>query len=178
MPARSDYDAVVVGAGPSPNGIAAAITLARDGHSVLLLEAADMVGGGTRSAALTLPGFLHDTCSAIHLMTWRHPSFDLAACRPRHGVDPSAPSLGIPSTTARPPSWRAPSSARRRHWCGRARLATAPRRGHGALCTAMRGHTAVCWSLSSPAPAEDRFPRGKGTRVPSPTTSQLQMLKA
>ena len=58
------YDAAVVGAGP--NGLAAAITLARAGHSVLLLEAASTIGGGMRSAALTLPGFVHDVCSAIH----------------------------------------------------------------------------------------------------------------
>jgi phytoene dehydrogenase-like protein len=57
-------DALVVGAGP--NGLAAAITLARAGRSVLVLEAAPTVGGGTRSAALTLPGFVHDVCSSIH----------------------------------------------------------------------------------------------------------------
>jgi phytoene dehydrogenase-like protein len=54
----------VVGAGP--NGLAAAITLARAGRSVLVLEARSTVGGGTRSAALTLPGFTHDVCSAVH----------------------------------------------------------------------------------------------------------------
>jgi phytoene dehydrogenase-like protein len=58
------YDAIIVGAGP--NGLAAAITLARAGRSVLVLEARSTVGGGTRSAALTLPGFVHDVCSAVH----------------------------------------------------------------------------------------------------------------
>ena len=57
-------DAVVVGAGP--NGLAAAIALAREGRSVRVLEAADTVGGGSRSAELTLPGFVHDVCSAVH----------------------------------------------------------------------------------------------------------------
>ncbi len=58
------HDAVVVGAGP--NGLAAAITLARAGRSVLVLEGAETVGGGLRSAELTLPGFVHDFCSAFH----------------------------------------------------------------------------------------------------------------
>ena len=62
--AHPSYDAVVVGAGP--NGLAAAVTLAQAGRSVLLVEAATTVGGGTRSAELTLPGFVHDVCSAIH----------------------------------------------------------------------------------------------------------------
>jgi phytoene dehydrogenase-like protein len=57
-------DAVVVGAGP--NGLAAAIELARAGRSVLVVERAGEVGGGTRTAELTLPDFLHDVCSAIH----------------------------------------------------------------------------------------------------------------
>ncbi len=61
---RDRTDAVVVGAGP--NGLVAAITLAMAGRSVLVLEAADRPGGGTRSAELTLPGFVHDVCSAIH----------------------------------------------------------------------------------------------------------------
>ena len=61
---KSGYDAVVVGAGP--NGLAAAVVLAQHGLSVLVIEAADTVGGGTRTAALTLPGFAHDVCSAVH----------------------------------------------------------------------------------------------------------------
>lgn len=58
------YDAVIVGAGP--NGLAAGITLAQAGWSVCLFEAQATVGGGCRSAELTLPGFVHDICSAIH----------------------------------------------------------------------------------------------------------------
>src|SRR5881398_292291 len=58
------FDAIVVGSGP--NGLAAAITLARAGCSVLVYEANATIGGGARSAELTLPGFLHDVCSAVH----------------------------------------------------------------------------------------------------------------
>lgn len=60
----ADFDATVVGAGP--NGLAAAIELTRSGYKTLLVEAADTVGGGTRTMELTLPGFHHDICSAIH----------------------------------------------------------------------------------------------------------------
>jgi phytoene dehydrogenase-like protein len=61
---RETYDAVVIGSGP--NGLSAAIALAQGGASVLVLEAADDIGGGTRTAELTLPGFRHDVCSAVH----------------------------------------------------------------------------------------------------------------
>jgi len=70
---RDHYDAVVVGAGP--NGLAAAITLARRVRHVLLVEAADTIGGGTRSAALTLPGFVHDVCSAVQPLALSSPFF-------------------------------------------------------------------------------------------------------
>jgi phytoene dehydrogenase-like protein len=70
---KRDYDAVVVGAGP--NGLAAAITLQREGLSVLLLEAKATFGGGLRTAELTLPGFKHDICSAIHPMAALSPFF-------------------------------------------------------------------------------------------------------
>lgn len=62
--ALAAVDAVVVGAGP--NGLAAAIELARAGRTVTVVEAAATPGGGTRSAELTLPGFVHDVCSTIH----------------------------------------------------------------------------------------------------------------
>ena len=85
-------DAVVVGSGP--NGLAAAIELARGGASVLVLEGRDAIGGGTRSAALTLPGFVHDVCSGCHPMGILSPFFrtlDLEAhglrwIRPRASV--------------------------------------------------------------------------------------------
>ncbi|MFB6457801.1 phytoene desaturase family protein [Chitinophaga sp. Hz27] len=67
------YDAVIVGAGP--NGLAAAITLQQHGLKVLVLEAKDTIGGGTRTEELTLPGFLHDVCSAIHPMAVMSPFF-------------------------------------------------------------------------------------------------------
>jgi phytoene dehydrogenase-like protein len=60
----ADYDALVVGSGP--NGLAAAITLAAAGRSVLVREAMPVAGGGMRTAELTLPGFRHDVCSAVH----------------------------------------------------------------------------------------------------------------
>jgi phytoene dehydrogenase-like protein len=60
------YDAVVVGSGP--NGLAAAVTIARAQRSVLVIEAASTIGGGAKSAELTLPGFVHDVCSAVHPM--------------------------------------------------------------------------------------------------------------
>lgn len=69
----SDYDAIIVGSGP--NGLAAGITLARQGWRVLLLEAKATVGGGMRTAELTLPGFQHDICSAIHPLGMGSPFF-------------------------------------------------------------------------------------------------------
>ena len=73
MSHRHTHDAVVVGAGP--NGLAAAITLAQAGRSVLVLEAQPTIGGGVRSAELTLPGFVHDVCSAVHPLAASTPFF-------------------------------------------------------------------------------------------------------
>src|SRR5262245_51307672 len=81
---RTQYDAIVVGAGP--NGLAAAVTLARAGRSVLLLEAKDTVGGGARTAELTLPGFLHDVCSAIHPLGLASPFFRSVPLA-EHGIE-------------------------------------------------------------------------------------------
>ena len=80
MPSRVEYDAVVLGSGP--NGLAAAITVAQAGRSVLILEAKETVGGGTRTQELTLPGFRHDVCSAIHPLALMSPFFRSLDLRP------------------------------------------------------------------------------------------------
>jgi phytoene dehydrogenase-like protein len=67
------YDAIVVGSGP--NGLAAAITLAQAGLSVCVYEARPTLGGGMRTAELTLPGYLHDICAAVHPMGAASPLF-------------------------------------------------------------------------------------------------------
>jgi phytoene dehydrogenase-like protein len=64
MSSSPEYDAIVVGSGP--NGLTAAVTLARSGWSVLAVEAKDTIGGGCRTTELTLPGYRHDVCAAIH----------------------------------------------------------------------------------------------------------------
>src|SRR3990170_7302133 len=84
-------DAVVVGAGP--NGLAAAIQIARAGHSVAVYEANDDIGGGARSGELTLPGFAHDVCSAIQPLAVMSPFFNGLPLA-KHGLEwiqPDAP---------------------------------------------------------------------------------------
>lgn len=73
MARKTAYDSVVIGSGP--NGLAAAIVMAQAGRRVLVLEAEETIGGGTRSACLTLPGYLHDICSAVHPMALASPFF-------------------------------------------------------------------------------------------------------
>ncbi len=70
---KRDFDAVIVGSGP--NGLAAAIVLQQAGLSVLITEAKFSIGGGLRSAQLTLPGFIHDVCSAVHPLAASSPFF-------------------------------------------------------------------------------------------------------
>lgn len=71
-PDRS-YDAIIIGSGP--NGLAAAITVAQARHSVLVIEGQETIGGGARTAELTLPGFHHDVCSVVHPMGISSPFF-------------------------------------------------------------------------------------------------------
>src|SRR5674476_681936 len=117
-------DAIVIGSGP--NGLAAAITLARAGRSVVVYEAHDTVGGGMRSAELTLPGFVHDICSTVQGTSTASPFFrglDLG----RFGlelIDP--PSSGWASRGARAVGRRHGGGARgrpggisRAHWPAR-----------------------------------------------------------
>ncbi|HEY5888896.1 MAG TPA: NAD(P)/FAD-dependent oxidoreductase, partial [Acidimicrobiales bacterium] len=115
--ADREYDAVVVGSGP--NGLVAAATLGAEGLRVLVLEAEDTLGGGARSAELTLPGFIHDTCSTVwslglaakamrtlpledHGVTWAQPELPLAqpldggrAALLRRSVTETADGLGV-----------------------------------------------------------------------------------
>src|SRR5271157_5389634 len=92
IPRNREYDAVVVGSGP--NGLAAAITIAQMGCSVLLLEARETIGGGTRTRELTLPGYHHDVCSAIHPLALASPFFrslDLGTTHGLEWIDPPIP---------------------------------------------------------------------------------------
>jgi phytoene dehydrogenase-like protein len=88
----SEYDAVVVGAGP--NGLAAAITIARAGRRVLVLEAAPTVGGGARSSASTAPGFVHDVCSTVHAFGAVSPFFASLPLH-EHGVEWLEPDVAV-----------------------------------------------------------------------------------
>ncbi|MFJ2900040.1 phytoene desaturase family protein [Streptomyces sp. NPDC087218] len=88
----SMLDAVVVGAGP--NGLTAAVELARRGFAVEVFEAAGAVGGGARTEELTLPGFRHDPCSAVHPLGIGSPAFD-AMPLARHGLEWIQPELAL-----------------------------------------------------------------------------------
>ncbi|PWT72569.1 MAG: FAD-dependent oxidoreductase [Bacteroidetes bacterium] len=81
---NTKYDAVVVGSGP--NGLSAAIVLRQAGLSVLLIEGKPTIGGGLRSASLTLPGYIHDVCSAIHPFAVFSPLFNSLPLQ-KHGLE-------------------------------------------------------------------------------------------
>ncbi len=138
-----DYDAIVVGSGP--NGLAAAVTLAQAGGRVLALEAKSTVGGGTRTLELTLPGFRHDICSAIHPLgvespvfkrlhlgryglTWvqpplpvAHPQDDGPAAALHRDLDSTAHALGVDA-----PAWRTLFAPVVRDWDALASMTLAP----------------------------------------------------
>jgi phytoene dehydrogenase-like protein len=86
------FDAIVVGAGP--NGLAAAIVLARSGLRVLVREASEAPGGGARTEPLTLPGFVHDVCSAVHPLGIASPFFRRLPL-PRYGLEWIQPPVPI-----------------------------------------------------------------------------------
>ena len=87
-----EYDAVIVGSGP--NGLGAAIALARAGCSVLVCEANATIGGGARSAELTLPGFVHDVCSAVHPLAAGSPFFETLPLE-RFGLEWIKPDISL-----------------------------------------------------------------------------------
>jgi phytoene dehydrogenase-like protein len=89
---NKEYEAVVVGAGP--NGLAAAITLAQAGLSVLLIEASNTIGGGSRSLELTLPGFIHDPCATIHSLGVTSPFFNQLPLK-QYGLEWIFPSASL-----------------------------------------------------------------------------------
>ncbi len=80
--------------GSGPNGLAAAITIARAGRKVLVIEEQPTIGGGARSAELTLPGFVHDRCSAIHPLGIGSPFFQSLPLD-RHGLEWIHPDLPL-----------------------------------------------------------------------------------
>lgn len=87
---KTAYDAIVVGSGP--NGLAAAITMQQKGLSVLLVEGKETIGGGLRSEPLTLPGYMHDVCSAVHPLAIASPFFDTLPLA-EHGLEYIQPTL-------------------------------------------------------------------------------------
>ena len=87
-----EYDAAVVGSGP--NGLAAAIKLAQAGYKVKIFEAKETIGGGMRSSQITLPGFIHDICSAIHPLGASSPFFETLPLN-KYGLEWIFPPLSL-----------------------------------------------------------------------------------
>ena len=163
--------AFVVGAGP--NGLAAAVTLARAGVEVTVLEAADEIGGGTRSSEAILPGLLHDHCSAIHPMAvgspfltglgldryglrWRLPEIDCV-----HPLDGGAAGVLHRSVEPRPPPASAPTAG-----AGEAVRRAARRRS-------TRSPTTSCGPLLRlPRPPADARPVRRATVLPAVSSSR------
>src|SRR5689334_1816858 len=92
MQGNSAKKAFVIGSGP--NGLTAAIELARAGYRTTIFEAASQIGGGTRSAELTLPGFVHDVCSAVHPLAVSSPAFSSYPLH-EHGLDWIEPPIPV-----------------------------------------------------------------------------------
>ena len=89
---KAKYDAIVVGSGP--NGFAAAITMQQSGLSVLLVEEKEVLGGGVRSAELTLPGFIHDVCSSVFPLGEDSPVFKSLNLQ-QHGLEYLKPEFAV-----------------------------------------------------------------------------------
>lgn len=136
MPSH-EYDAVVVGSGP--NGLSAAMTIAQAGRSVLVIEAGDTPGGGMRTKELTLPGFRHDVCSAIHPIgatspvladlgiDWVHP--DLPVAHPFDDGGAAELHLTVDDTVAangEGPAWRRLFGPVVEHWPATAQAIMGP----------------------------------------------------
>lgn len=176
MPAQ----AVVIGSGP--NGLAAAITLAELGHRVTVYEAADEIGGGVRSAQLTLPGFVHDVCSSVYPMAvsseffrrlhledfglrWvypkaalAHPFDDGSAVLITRSLDETSPQFGADAASVR--SWLEPFVE---HWSDLAADVLRPARfPRHPLLLARFGRDAA---LSAVSVARRRFSTGKARAV-------------